>query len=64
MKPMIFQFLDLKLSSQSGQLEFHVYRKIGFTDLIVPIDCCRPLKHKKSCIVYLMNRVNNYLISL
>ena len=56
-------FLDLTIHRDLNRFSIDIYRKPTYTDSIIPIDSCHPIKHKYAAICYLQNRLNSYQLS-
>ena len=53
-------FLDVTITRNYNSLNFDIYRKLSFTDTIIPNNSCHPREHKLSAIRYLSNRMKTY----
>jgi hypothetical protein len=56
-------FLDLTIHRNKKQLQYSIYRKPTYTDIIIPKSSCHPHEHKMSGINYLINRLQTYPIT-
>lgn len=56
-------FLDLKISIVEGKLEFGIYRKPGYTDVVIPSNSFHSYQHKMSAFHALVNRLLNIPLS-
>jgi hypothetical protein len=53
-------FLDITIHREENNFSVDIYRKLTYTDSIIPNDSCHPTKRKYAAIRYLHNRANNY----
>jgi hypothetical protein len=61
-KQKTLSFLDLTIHRKKKQLQYAIYRKPTYTDIIIPNSSCHPYEHKISSINYLVNRMHTYPI--
>jgi hypothetical protein len=59
-KHKILNFLDLTIHRKKKHLQYSIYRKPTYTDIIIPNSSCHPYEHKMSSINYLINRMHTY----
>jgi hypothetical protein len=53
-------FLDITIHKRTAKWTFSIYRKLSFTDSIIPHSSNHPPQHKHAAIRYLHNRLNTY----
>jgi hypothetical protein len=53
-------FLDLTIHRKKEHLQYAIYRKPTYTDIIIPNSSCHPHEHKISSINFLINRMRTY----
>jgi hypothetical protein len=56
-------FLDLTIQRDVNTLSIDIFRKLTYTDSIIPIDSCHPIEHKYAAVRFLQNRLNSYQLS-
>jgi len=56
-------FLDITINREPNKISIDVYRKLTYTDVIIPNDSCHTREHKMAAINYLYNRMNTYHLS-
>jgi hypothetical protein len=55
--------IPVTICREQSKLSIDIYRKLTFTDVIIPNDSCHPKEHKMAAIPYLYNRMNSYQLS-
>jgi hypothetical protein len=53
-------FLDVTISRANEELKFNIYRKLTYTDTIIPYSSCHPTQQKLAALRYFSNRLNSY----
>jgi hypothetical protein len=53
-------FLHLTIQREHNNFSIDIYRKLTFTDIIIPSNSCHPEEHKITAVRYLYNRLDAY----
>jgi hypothetical protein len=56
-------FLDITINREPNKMSIDIYRKLTYTDVIIPNDSCHPREHKMAAIHYFYTRMNACLLS-
>jgi hypothetical protein len=56
-------FLGITIDREPNKMSIDIYRKLTYTDVIIPNVSCHPREHKMAVIHYLYNRRNTYQLS-
>jgi hypothetical protein len=56
-------FLDITISRTNNALEFSIFRKPTYTDIIIPHNSCHPTEHKFASLRYFTNHLNTYQLN-
>jgi len=57
------KLLEITINREPNKISIDVYRKLTYTDVIIPNDSCHTREHKMAAIHYLYNRMNTYQLS-